>query len=142
MLLGVATSRGNWTGSICAIQHTEHIKISIFSTFSTDLILVTLMLVGVLRWREPRQNGRTWWLLYTQVSPSHLTRATLIYKSTPSIGLGMGCCSHTCRSASRSGCIHSSTDLVHMPYGRSPDFHYSGFKWCVNFSTIKRPCTQ
>ena len=54
----------------------------------------------------------------------------------------MGRCSHTFRSASRSEYVHSSTDLVHMPYGRSPDFHYSGFKRCVDFSTIKRPCTQ
>ncbi|KAI0256382.1 hypothetical protein BJV78DRAFT_1278883 [Lactifluus subvellereus] len=60
------TSRGYWTGSICAIQHTEHTKISIFSTFITDLILLALMLIGLLRWQEARQRGGIWWLLYTQ----------------------------------------------------------------------------
>jgi len=65
-IYSAVTSQGYWTGSICAIQHTEHTKISIFSTFITDLILLALMLIGVLRWQEARRKGGVWWLLYTQ----------------------------------------------------------------------------
>ena len=100
------------------------------------------MLIGVLRWREARQRGGIWWVLYKQVVPSYPAGATLIYKLMPAIGLGMDCCSYTRRSASCSEYIYSSTDFAHMAYGWPPGFHYSGFKRCVNFSTIKRPCTQ
>jgi hypothetical protein len=70
---GAATSRGFWTGSFCATGHTEHTKISIFSTFITDLILLTLMLIGILRWGRgtSRRTGGILSLLYTQVSLYH-----------------------------------------------------------------------
>jgi hypothetical protein len=96
VLSGVATSRGYWTGINCGLVHTEHTKISIFTTLITDVILLTLMLIGVLRWKESREKGGVWWLLYTQVSPSHPAGTTLILMA---VGLDMGCDYHTCRSA-------------------------------------------
>jgi hypothetical protein len=76
-LSGAATSSGYWTGSICGVQDTDHNKIGVFSTFITDILLLALMLVGVLRWREVRQRGSIWWLLYAQVSLSHPARVGL-----------------------------------------------------------------
>lgn len=93
MLLGAATSSGFWTGVNCAIRRTQHTVISILSTFITDLVLLSLMLIGVLRWKEARQKGGVWWVLYTQVGLSHPAGATLILMT---IGLGMGCGYHTC----------------------------------------------
>jgi hypothetical protein len=75
---GAATSRGYWTGSFCAIEHSVHMKISIFSTFSTDLVLLALMLVGILRRGDVRRIGGILSLLYTQASPYHPIAATLI----------------------------------------------------------------
>ena len=95
------------------------------------------MLIGVLRWREAHQRGGIWWVLYKQVVPSYPAGATLIYKLMPAIGLGMDCCSYTRRSASCSEYIYSSTDFAHMAYGWHPGFRYSGFKRCVNFSTMQ-----
>ncbi|KAI0256383.1 hypothetical protein BJV78DRAFT_1171688 [Lactifluus subvellereus] len=65
-IYSAATSRGYWTGINCAILHTEHTKISILSTLITDLVLLSLVLIGVLRWKEARQKGGVWWVLYTQ----------------------------------------------------------------------------
>jgi hypothetical protein len=56
------------------MQHTEHTKITTFSTFITDAALLTLMFIGVWRWKEPREKGGLWWLLYTQVSHSDQQR--------------------------------------------------------------------
>jgi len=61
-----ATSRGYWTGVNCGMLHAEHTKISLMTTFISDLLLLALMLVGVLRWHEARERGSVWWLLYTQ----------------------------------------------------------------------------
>ena len=55
-------------------MNTGHTKISTFSTFTTDAALLALMLTGVWRWKEPREKGGVWWLLYTQVSHSHQQR--------------------------------------------------------------------
>ena len=57
------------------MQHTEYTKISTFSTFITDVALLALMFTGVWRWKEPREKGGVWWLLYTQVSHSRQQRA-------------------------------------------------------------------
>ncbi|KAI0250158.1 hypothetical protein BJV78DRAFT_612056 [Lactifluus subvellereus] len=63
----MATSRGYWTGDPCALQHTRHAMVGIFSSFATDLLLLVLMLIGVLRWKEEgRQQGSLVWFLYMQ----------------------------------------------------------------------------
>ncbi|KAI0256385.1 hypothetical protein BJV78DRAFT_1350046 [Lactifluus subvellereus] len=65
-IYSVATYRGRWTGSVCAVLHTERIKATTFSTFIADVGLLALMFIGVWRWKEPRGKGGVWWLLYTQ----------------------------------------------------------------------------
>jgi hypothetical protein len=45
-------------------------RASILSTFTADLILLALKLVGILRWKEARQKVGTWRLLYSEVSLS------------------------------------------------------------------------
>jgi hypothetical protein len=82
--------------------HTEHTKISVLTTFISDFLLLTLMLVGVLRWNEARERGSVWWLLYTQVSLCHLAETTLILMR---IGTDMGCDYYT-RGSSSLG-VHS-----------------------------------
>jgi len=64
----MATSRGYWTRDLCVLQHTKHVMSSIFSSFATDLLLLVLMLIGILRpgWKQARQQGSLWWLLYMQ----------------------------------------------------------------------------
>jgi len=56
----------------CVVDYTPHTRIFFTSVFVTALVLIVLMLSGVLRWREARVKGGTWWLLYKQVSPSRL----------------------------------------------------------------------
>jgi hypothetical protein len=69
MSLGAATSGAIWGSATesCIVLHTEHGKISVFSTFASDLVLLALMLVGLLRWKNARQRCGIWWLLCTQV---------------------------------------------------------------------------
>ncbi|KAI0250165.1 hypothetical protein BJV78DRAFT_612689 [Lactifluus subvellereus] len=62
----MATSRGYWTGGRCAIQHTRHAMVVIFSAFATDFLLLVLMLIGILTWKEIRQQGSYERLLYMQ----------------------------------------------------------------------------
>ncbi|KAH9064518.1 hypothetical protein EDB87DRAFT_1597811 [Lactarius vividus] len=57
-------SRGGWTGSICVIQDTFHSNISIFSTLAMDFLFLTLMLVGLLRWKV--RSGGIFQLMYAQ----------------------------------------------------------------------------
>ncbi|KAF8273282.1 hypothetical protein EI94DRAFT_1297673 [Lactarius quietus] len=60
------TSRGYRTGSECAIQDTYHSRISIFSTLASDFLLLTLMIIGLLRWKEALQSGGIFQLMYAQ----------------------------------------------------------------------------
>ncbi|KAH9999662.1 hypothetical protein BJV74DRAFT_166007 [Russula compacta] len=62
----VATFVGQRIGMFCEEDNTLHNRISIFCTFTTDLILLALMLAGVLRWKGEGESGYLWWLLYTQ----------------------------------------------------------------------------
>ncbi|KAH8987622.1 hypothetical protein EDB92DRAFT_1948450 [Lactarius akahatsu] len=57
-------SRGGWTGTICVIQDTFHSNISIFSTLAMDFLLLTLMSVGLLRWKV--RSGAIFQLMYAQ----------------------------------------------------------------------------
>ncbi|KAI0256391.1 hypothetical protein BJV78DRAFT_463342 [Lactifluus subvellereus] len=58
--------RGYDAGGACTIHHAEDTKISTVTTFVTDLILLVLMLIGVLRWNGEHQRDGIWWLLYMQ----------------------------------------------------------------------------
>ncbi|KAH9031788.1 hypothetical protein EDB85DRAFT_1890990 [Lactarius pseudohatsudake] len=59
-----AKSRGYWVEGECVIQHTFHSNISIFSTLASDFLLLTLMLVGLLRWNI--RSGDIFQLMYAQ----------------------------------------------------------------------------
>ncbi|KAH8994732.1 hypothetical protein EDB86DRAFT_3167588 [Lactarius hatsudake] len=61
----LTTLRSAWVG-LCTILNPEFARISILSTFTTDLILLVLMLTGLKRWNHaPRTHG-VWRLLWTQ----------------------------------------------------------------------------
>ncbi|KAH9983634.1 hypothetical protein BJV74DRAFT_613649 [Russula compacta] len=62
----VATSDGHRVNGVCEDNHILHNRVSIFCTFATDLILLVLMLIGVLRWRGARESGSISSLLYKQ----------------------------------------------------------------------------
>ncbi|KAH9178126.1 hypothetical protein EDB89DRAFT_1146494 [Lactarius sanguifluus] len=59
-----AKSRGYWVEGECVIQHTFRSNISVFSTLASDLLLLTLMLVGLLRWNI--RSGGIFQLMYAQ----------------------------------------------------------------------------
>ncbi|KAH9967702.1 hypothetical protein BJV74DRAFT_799473 [Russula compacta] len=66
MLSGLATFGGQRVGMMCEEDHTLHNRVSIFCIFTTDFILLVLMLTGVLRWKGARESGSIWPLLYKQ----------------------------------------------------------------------------
>jgi hypothetical protein len=48
------------------------IRISIITIFIADLVLLSLMSFGVLRWKQARlTSGGIWQVMYTQVGISH-----------------------------------------------------------------------
>ncbi|KAH9062473.1 hypothetical protein EDB87DRAFT_1712530 [Lactarius vividus] len=51
-----------WIGNTASLR----LQISILSTFSTDLILLILMLTGLKRWKHAPRTSGFWWLLCTQ----------------------------------------------------------------------------
>ncbi|KAH9977577.1 hypothetical protein BJV74DRAFT_860292 [Russula compacta] len=61
-----AISKGYWNGRFCSIHHTVHNRIGILSTCITDLVLLSLMLFGSLRWKNARRSGGIAQLLYKQ----------------------------------------------------------------------------
>ena len=65
---GVATIRTIWIAPlrICGITNMLRARISIISTITTEVVLLVLMVIGLLRWRT-RANGGLWQLLFTQV---------------------------------------------------------------------------
>ncbi|KAI0302735.1 hypothetical protein BC826DRAFT_430856 [Russula brevipes] len=62
----VALASASWSPICLLCRRCGHIPISIFSTFITDLVLLTLMLIGILRWRNVRKAGGILSLMYTQ----------------------------------------------------------------------------
>ncbi|KAH9180202.1 hypothetical protein EDB89DRAFT_2224070 [Lactarius sanguifluus] len=62
----LTTLRSAWTGTLCSILHTSHGRISVLSTFTTDLILLVLMLAGLKRWKNAPKSCGVWRLLRTQ----------------------------------------------------------------------------
>jgi hypothetical protein len=88
---GTVTARGSWNGMECMIQDTFHNRISIFSTLATDFILLTLMLIGLFRWKEALQSGGIFQLMYAQVD---LFSSLCFHQLTRTAGSGVGsCCS-------------------------------------------------
>ncbi|KAH9063895.1 hypothetical protein EDB87DRAFT_76538 [Lactarius vividus] len=59
-----AKSRGYWVEKECVIQYTFHSNISIFSTLVIDVLLLTLMIGGLLRWNV--RSGSIFQLMYAQ----------------------------------------------------------------------------
>ncbi|KAI9438350.1 hypothetical protein H4582DRAFT_2076946 [Lactarius indigo] len=57
-------SRGGWTGSVCVIQDTFRTNISTFSTLAMDFLFLTLLLVGLLRWKV--RSGGIFQFMYAQ----------------------------------------------------------------------------
>jgi hypothetical protein len=71
LLSGAATARAIWNGNFCMVVNLEHTKIAIFTTFVSDLILLLLMVIGLLRWENVRQRGGVLSSMCTQVDTSH-----------------------------------------------------------------------
>jgi len=65
-LYSAVTSDAVWAGNSCIALHVAHGKISIICTFISDLVLLGLMLVGLLRWKNRPQRHGIWWFLCTQ----------------------------------------------------------------------------
>ncbi|KAH9969917.1 hypothetical protein BC827DRAFT_1163984, partial [Russula dissimulans] len=63
---GAFTLRGDKIDGAGMFIHLSHSNIIILSTFFTDLVLLSLMFAGLLRWRNSRRRGGIWWTLYTQ----------------------------------------------------------------------------
>ncbi|KAI9442612.1 hypothetical protein H4582DRAFT_1929486 [Lactarius indigo] len=54
------------TSNLCAVLDTVHGRISVLSTFTTDLILLVLMLTGLKRWKHAPKTRGIWRLLCNQ----------------------------------------------------------------------------
>lgn len=52
-------------------------RIVTIASYTTDLVLLALMLFGVFRWKEARETGGIWRLMYTQVGALYHLVATL-----------------------------------------------------------------
>jgi hypothetical protein len=95
------------------------------------------MLIGILRWKEARQQGGVWWLLYTQVSLSHPARASSILMA---LGLGMGCGYHTGRTSSLGAYTVTVLYIFLMVGPLGP--HHFGSEQYVNFLPIEKSRIQ
>lgn len=64
----VTVMRAHRSGGYCVLSHRDilHTRISVISTFLTDLVLLILMFTGILRWRKTHAGSSIWLLLYTQ----------------------------------------------------------------------------
>jgi hypothetical protein len=62
----VATLRAYRIADFCDIRHILNIRVTIYTSFVTDLVFLSLMLFGLLRWKEVRMGG-IWQVMYAQV---------------------------------------------------------------------------
>jgi hypothetical protein len=83
----ISPLRSDWTGS-CTISHTNNSRINVLSAFITDIILLVLMLVGLMRWKNA-SSSCIWRLLRTQVTITHRRLSSWI-ALTPFIVFHMG----------------------------------------------------
>jgi len=65
-IYNAAISSGRRIDGFCDVDHLVDIRVTIISSFITDLVLLYLMLSGILRWKEGRQKGGIWRVLYKQ----------------------------------------------------------------------------
>ncbi|KAH9080321.1 hypothetical protein EDB83DRAFT_2548032 [Lactarius deliciosus] len=68
LIHSVVVVHAAWSDSegCCKITNPSETKINIPVTLVTDLVLLVLMLIGLLRWEYAHQRGGIWWLLFTQ----------------------------------------------------------------------------
>jgi hypothetical protein len=74
---GMVIDPAHRDGIICDYNHVVDIRYTLLALFITDLLLLSLMLFGVLRWKQANLTGGIWQVLYTQVGRSHLTMTAL-----------------------------------------------------------------
>ncbi len=93
---GVATTRAIWIAPlrICGISNVLRAKFSIIFILCTEVVLLSLMLTGLLRWRS-RGKGSIWKLLFSQVKLSWL-HVHGYHELRSTTGFGMGCSYHYC----------------------------------------------
>jgi hypothetical protein len=77
MYSGMVIDPAHRDGTVCVYDHVVDIRFALFALFITDLVLLSLMLFGVLRWKQANLKGGIWQVMYTQVGPSHLTVTAL-----------------------------------------------------------------
>jgi hypothetical protein len=92
----IAITRAYRTASFCDVDHILETRITIFSSFITDLVLLSLMMIGILRWKHARQTGGIWRVMYTQVGISCIATLTTQPNSILAIGIDICCNRHTC----------------------------------------------
>lgn len=127
MLLGAATASAVWNGNSCTALRTEHGKIGVFSTLISDLVLLTLMLFGLLRWKSARQTCGLWWFLYTQVF-APCTHSLIL---TDAIRRAWRGYSWSLLLRSPLQCVYSATHDRPQKFNSVLGFHYLGSEWCV-----------
>ncbi|KAH9002786.1 hypothetical protein EDB86DRAFT_2827162 [Lactarius hatsudake] len=68
LIHSVVVVHAAWSDSegCCKITNPSETKINIPVTLVTDVVLLVLMLIGLLRWEYAHHRGGIWWLLYTQ----------------------------------------------------------------------------
>ncbi|KAH9080320.1 hypothetical protein EDB83DRAFT_2513231 [Lactarius deliciosus] len=68
LIHSVVVVHAAWSDSegCCKITNPSETRINIPITFVTDLALLLLMLIGLMRWENAHQRGGVWWLLFTQ----------------------------------------------------------------------------
>ncbi|KAH9041761.1 hypothetical protein EDB85DRAFT_1379440 [Lactarius pseudohatsudake] len=68
LIHGVVVLHGTWNEfeGVCQVVNTLKTSTNIIVSFVTDLVLLALMLIGLLRWENARRKGGIWWLLFTQ----------------------------------------------------------------------------
>jgi hypothetical protein len=67
----MAISRPRTFLNFCMVKHITDDRIVILSSFITDIALLTLMLIGIFRWKQANLMGGIWGVMYTQVRISN-----------------------------------------------------------------------
>ena len=91
----IATTRVHRIGAVCEVENIVDTRITFITSYTAQLVLLTLMLFGVSRWKEARQRDGIWQLMYTQVGISHPAAAVTILQLNLVIGIDICCRFHT-----------------------------------------------
>jgi len=62
----ISISRAHREAGFCEVDHIANIRITILSSLITDVVLLSLMLIGVLRWKKASLTGCIWRVMYQQ----------------------------------------------------------------------------